>query len=116
MGVANEAQHRARPNPDDRSHGGVGGFVRSTLQRVTWQADDRVTATSSLPGTAPTMIRRALSALCVAAGLGLALSTSASPNDSERRGCCSHHQGVCGCSSKRAACCDGTLSPSCGCD
>ena len=33
-----------------------------------------------------------------------------------RRGCCSHHKGVCGCESGRAKCCDGTLSPSCGCD
>ena len=33
-----------------------------------------------------------------------------------RRGCCSHHGGVCGCSSDgRAQCCDGILSPSCGC-
>lgn len=31
------------------------------------------------------------------------------------RGCCSHHGGVCGCSYGRAQCCDGTLSPSCGC-
>lgn len=31
------------------------------------------------------------------------------------RGCCSHHSGVCGCSNGRARCCDGTLSPSCGC-
>ena len=31
------------------------------------------------------------------------------------RGCCSHHGGVCGCSGGRALCCDGTLSPSCGC-
>lgn len=31
-------------------------------------------------------------------------------------GCCSHHQGVCGCSSGRAQCCDGVLSPSCGCN
>lgn len=31
-------------------------------------------------------------------------------------GCCSHHGGVCGCSSSgRTECCDGTLSPSCGC-
>jgi hypothetical protein len=41
------------------------------------------------------------------------------PNDKtemSRRGCCSHHGGVCGCSSTgRAECCDGTLSPSCGC-
>lgn len=33
----------------------------------------------------------------------------------ERSGCCSHHGGVCGCSAGRARCCDGTLSPSCGC-
>lgn len=32
-----------------------------------------------------------------------------------QRGCCSHHGGVCGCSSGRAKCCDGSLSPSCGC-
>jgi len=33
-----------------------------------------------------------------------------------RRGCCSHHGGVCGCSSSgRLQCCDGTLSPTCGC-
>lgn len=31
------------------------------------------------------------------------------------RGCCSHHSGVCGCSGGRAACCDGSLSPTCGC-
>lgn len=32
------------------------------------------------------------------------------------RGCCSWHGGVCGCSpSGRAVCCDGQLSPSCGC-
>lgn len=31
------------------------------------------------------------------------------------RGCCSSHQGVCGCSNGRAQCCDGTLSPSCRC-
>lgn len=35
----------------------------------------------------------------------------------ERSGCCSHHSGVCGCSATgRAVCCDGTLSPSCGCN
>ena len=34
----------------------------------------------------------------------------------EKRGCCSHHQGVCGCDGGRAKCCDGQLSPTCGCD
>jgi len=39
-----------------------------------------------------------------------------SPNYIEaRRGCCSHHGGVCGCSHGRNLCCDGELSPSCGC-
>lgn len=33
----------------------------------------------------------------------------------ERRGCCSHHGGVCGCDGGRVRCCDGALSPSCGC-
>jgi len=27
----------------------------------------------------------------------------------ERRGCCSHHGGVCGCEKGRALCCDGRL-------
>jgi len=39
-------------------------------------------------------------------------------NDSKiiaRSGCCSWHSGVCGCSGMRALCCDGTLSPTCGC-
>ena len=33
-------------------------------------------------------------------------------------GCCSHHGGVCGCSSdgEHAICCDGEESPSCDCD
>lgn len=32
-----------------------------------------------------------------------------------RRGCCSHHSGVCGCSAGRVVCCDDTYSPSCTC-
>jgi len=33
----------------------------------------------------------------------------------QRRGCCSHHGGVCGCDrlTGRVICCDGTLSPTC---
>jgi len=34
----------------------------------------------------------------------------------QHRGCCSHHHGVCGCEGGRAKCCDGELSPTCGCD
>ena len=35
----------------------------------------------------------------------------------EKRGCCSHHNGVCGCNSQTGMqrCCDGTDSPSCKC-
>ncbi len=33
----------------------------------------------------------------------------------QQRGCCSWHQGVCGCSNGRVTCCDGTVSPSCMC-
>lgn len=32
-----------------------------------------------------------------------------------QRGCCSWHGGVCGCNGGRALCCDGKLSPTCGC-
>lgn len=41
---------------------------------------------------------------------------SAQQEGVERRGCCSGHGGVCGCSGYRALCCDGAVSPSCGCD
>ncbi len=33
-----------------------------------------------------------------------------------KRGCCSWHQGVCGCSNSRVVCCDGTYSPTCTCN
>lgn len=33
-----------------------------------------------------------------------------------RRGCCSHHSGVCNCSGGRIVCCDGSFSPSCTCN
>jgi len=34
---------------------------------------------------------------------------------SNQRGCCSWHDGVCGCDNGRKLCCDGTLSPTCRC-
>ncbi len=34
----------------------------------------------------------------------------------QKRGCCSWHGGVCGCSGGRVLCCDGTLSPTCTCE
>lgn len=40
----------------------------------------------------------------------------AAPASFERRGCCGGNGGVCGCSSGKAQCCDGSLSPRCGCD
>jgi hypothetical protein len=42
----------------------------------------------------------------------IAASAAVEPQAS---GCCSWHGGVCGCSSGRSRCCDGTLSPSCTC-
>ena len=38
-----------------------------------------------------------------------------SAEDPQGRGCCSWHGRVCGCEFGRAKCCDGALSPSCGC-
>ena len=32
-----------------------------------------------------------------------------------RRGCCSHHRGVCDCDGNRLVCCDGSYSPTCTC-
>ena len=39
----------------------------------------------------------------------------ASSEEIARRGCCSHHGGVCGCEGGRTVCCDGVFSPSCEC-
>lgn len=41
--------------------------------------------------------------------------TFASIEEAMQSGCCSWHNGVCGCSNGRKKCCDGTLSPSCTC-
>lgn len=40
---------------------------------------------------------------------------SINQNNEDKRGCCSHHGGVCGCKNGRQVCCDETLSPSCTC-
>lgn len=60
------------------------------------------------------MLRRLLSvSLAVLAILALA------PTDvgavQEKRGCCSHHHGVCGCEDGVTRCCDGSPSPTCTC-
>ncbi len=39
-----------------------------------------------------------------------------STDELAKRGCCSWHGGVCGCKGGRAVCCDGSYSPSCGCE
>lgn len=43
------------------------------------------------------------------------LSMAFAAINTERSGCCSHHGGVCGCSGSSQKCCDGSISPSCGC-
>lgn len=43
------------------------------------------------------------------------LCNNYSNNDIAGRGCCSRHNGVCGCKNGHAQCCDGTQSPSCQC-
>ncbi len=44
-----------------------------------------------------------------------AIANEARDSNDERRGCCSHHKGVCGCSNNVVMCCDGTGSPTCTC-
>ena len=56
-------------------------------------------------------------AFAVALSLAL-LPTSHAASTEEpdaQQGCCSHHGGVCGCSSHTTTCCDGSASPSCHC-
>jgi hypothetical protein len=64
-----------------------------------------------------------LKALIAAVAFGAMLSASCATatcdaNATDRRGCCSHHNGVCGCDTRTnmLRCCDGTNSPSCDCD
>lgn len=42
-------------------------------------------------------------------------STPSDKTELNKRGCCSHHGGVCDCVNGRVKCCDGTLSPTCTC-
>jgi hypothetical protein len=51
----------------------------------------------------------------VLAGLSSDPAGAAGESPLEKRGCCSHHHGVCGCSGQVAMCCDGSPSPTCGC-
>jgi hypothetical protein len=61
------------------------------------------------------MLRRLTASLFAAFILHAVVPVEASPNPPAKSGCCSHHQGVCGCASGRTQCCDGTQSPSCTC-
>lgn len=42
-------------------------------------------------------------------------ASGSAPEVLAQRGCCSWHQGVCGCQGGRVVCCDNTYSPSCRC-
>lgn len=60
----------------------------------------------------PKFISLTLSALLLVA----VSTTSPKPfPQPEQRGCCSHHNGVCGCQLNHVMCCDSTMSPSCTC-
>jgi hypothetical protein len=43
-------------------------------------------------------------------------SSGASKDLLAQSGCCSHHDGVCGCSGTMVMCCDNSFSPSCRCN
>ena len=43
-------------------------------------------------------------------------SSGASKELLAQSGCCSHHDGVCGCSGTMVLCCDNSFSPSCRCN
>lgn len=64
---------------------------------------------------------RKLISLIIALLLSMITLSSFADNDNcsknyiARRGCCSWHGGVCGCSGGRQVCCDGQFSPSCRC-
>ncbi len=62
-----------------------------------------------------TLIQLSLAILVALAPYSLSANQDQKTDDVARRGCCSHHDGVCGCSNGRQECCDGSLSPSCTC-
>jgi hypothetical protein len=53
---------------------------------------------------------------CLAIGFSVGAYSKPRPSRVEHRGCCSHHGGECGCKEGHDLCCDGSLSPTCGCD
>ncbi|HEY4012214.1 MAG TPA: hypothetical protein VGM06_02655 [Polyangiaceae bacterium] len=62
-------------------------------------------------------LRNVLAGFVVLAGTWIVSAPGPGRPEEGRRGCCSHHQGVCGCSAQahRLVCCDQQLSPSCKC-
>jgi len=74
--------------------------------------------------SAPAVTEAAPTAACPALPPDLGETFAVTPEacmaaevEEARRGCCSWHGGVCGCSRdhNRLRCCDGALSPTCGC-
>ncbi len=65
------------------------------------------------------MLTKVATVLVLAGVVILGRAQAAAPADApqidEKRGCCSHHGGVCGCVDGRQKCCDGNFSPSCTC-
>jgi hypothetical protein len=66
------------------------------------------------------MMRMIVSGVFFIALAFVTLPTSASTpvgddDGADKRGCCSHHRGVCGCTGGHTTCCDGTQSPTCTC-
>lgn len=63
------------------------------------------------------MVKALIASVALLAAIGDAPSAVCAPDSAGRRGCCSHHHGVCGCNQATGMqrCCDGTDSPSCHC-
>lgn len=61
------------------------------------------------------MRRKIVGVLGVFAVLLTGMTSAPSDPGTEKRGCCSHHHGVCGCQAGQTMCCDGTPSPTCDC-
>jgi hypothetical protein len=83
-----------------------------TPDRLTGFPSSRSSATLDKEGCFEMTILRAVALAIVGV---LTLTTRGTEQD--RRGCCSHHGGVCGCATEAHTlkCCDGALSVSCGC-
>jgi hypothetical protein len=61
------------------------------------------------------VVRKLIAMLIGSMCLYVAVPSGAVPLPPSHSGCCSHHQGVCGCSAGHTQCCDGEQSPSCTC-